>query len=119
MAFYTDDSDSQPFAPKSGETNRAYNTSYISTYSRSYEIFNPDGGTFNTPEATVASTGWSNVLNTLAAQQLYTDTFRLHEQKTTADMDVILLDMIAEQSQQMTRGNLVHEQVLPLIFLAY
>ena len=66
MAFYIDGSDSQPFAPKSGETNRAYNTSYISTYSRSYEIFNPDGGTFDTPEATVASTGWSNVLNTLA-----------------------------------------------------
>lgn len=66
MAFYIDDSDSQPFAPKSGETNRAYNTSYISTYSRSYEIFNPDGGTFDNPEATVASTGWSNVLNTLA-----------------------------------------------------
>lgn len=66
MAFYIDGSDSQPFAPKSGETNRAYNTSYISTYSRSYEIFNPDGGTFDNPEATVASTGWSNVLNTLA-----------------------------------------------------
>ena len=66
MAFYIDGSDSQPFAPKSGETNRAYNTSYISTYSRSYEIFNPDGGTFDTPEAMVASTGWSNVLNTLA-----------------------------------------------------
>ena len=66
MAFYIDGSDSQPFAPKSGETNRAYNTSYISTYSRSYEIFNPDGGTFDNPEAMVASTGWSNVLNTLA-----------------------------------------------------
>lgn len=66
MAFYTDGSDSQPFAPKSGETNRTYNTSYISTYSRSYENFNPEGGTFNNPEATVASTGWSNVLNTLA-----------------------------------------------------
>ena len=66
MAFYIDGSDSQPFAPKSGETNRAYNTSYISTYSRSYEIFKPEGGTFNTPEASVASTGWSNVLNTLA-----------------------------------------------------
>lgn len=36
----------------------------------------------------------------MAAQQLYTDTFRLHDQKMTADMDVILLDMIAEQSQQ-------------------
>ena len=66
MAFYIDGSDSQPFAPKSGETNRAYNTSYISTYSRSYEIFNPDGGTFDNPEASVASTGWSNVLNILA-----------------------------------------------------
>ena len=66
MAFYIDGSDAQPFAPKSGETNRAYNTSYISTYSRSYENFNPEGGTFNNPEATVASTGWSNVLNTLA-----------------------------------------------------
>ncbi|MGN1240142.1 MAG: T9SS type A sorting domain-containing protein, partial [Paludibacteraceae bacterium] len=66
MAFYIDGSDSQPFAPKSAETNRAYNTSYISTYSRSYENFNPEDGSFNNPEATVASTGWSNVLNTLA-----------------------------------------------------
>ncbi|MDY2942598.1 MAG: T9SS type A sorting domain-containing protein [Paludibacteraceae bacterium] len=66
MAFYIDGSDSQPFAPKSGETNRTYNTSYISTYSHSYKNFNPEGGTFNNPEATVASTGWSNVLNTLA-----------------------------------------------------
>ena len=43
----------------------------------------------------------------VAAQQLYTDTFRLHEQKTTADMDVILLDMIAEQSQQIHANDTV------------
>lgn len=43
----------------------------------------------------------------MAAQQLYTDTFRLHDQKMTADMDVILLDMIAEQSQQIHMNDTV------------
>ena len=37
----------------------------------------------------------------LAAQQLYTDTFRLNDQKMTADMDLLLLDMVAEQSAQL------------------
>ena len=37
----------------------------------------------------------------LAAQQLYTDTFRLTDQKMTADMDLLLLDMVAEQSAQL------------------
>ena len=37
----------------------------------------------------------------LAAQQLYTDTFRLNDQKMTADMDLLLLDMVAEQSVQL------------------
>lgn len=36
----------------------------------------------------------------VAAQQLYTDTFRLNDQKMTADMDRMLLDMVAEQSAQ-------------------
>ena len=36
----------------------------------------------------------------MAAQQLYTDTFRLQDVPQAVDMDVVLLDMIAEQSQQ-------------------
>ena len=34
----------------------------------------------------------------MTAQQLYADTFKLADQKTTASMDAMLLDMIAEQS---------------------
>ena len=37
----------------------------------------------------------------LAAQQLYTDTFKLSEQRTTADIDALLLDMVAQQSEQL------------------
>ena len=36
----------------------------------------------------------------MAAQQLYTDTFFLQDVPQAVDMDVVLLDMIAEQSQQ-------------------
>ena len=37
----------------------------------------------------------------MAAQQLYTDTFRLQDVPQAVDMDVVLLDMIAEQSDQL------------------
>ena len=37
----------------------------------------------------------------MTAQQLYTDTFRLNDQKMTADMDRLLLDMVAQQSAQL------------------
>lgn len=37
----------------------------------------------------------------MAAQQLYTDTFRLQDVPQAVDMDVVLLDMIAEQSEQL------------------
>lgn len=36
----------------------------------------------------------------MTAQQLYTDTFRLSDQQTTADMDALLLDMVSQQSEQ-------------------
>ena len=36
----------------------------------------------------------------MTAQQLYTDTFRLYEQKATVEMDALLLDMVNEQSEQ-------------------
>ena len=35
----------------------------------------------------------------MTAQQLYTDTFRLYEQKATVEMDALLLDMVNEQSE--------------------
>ncbi len=35
----------------------------------------------------------------LTAQQLYTDTFRLDEQKATVEMDALLLDLVNEQSE--------------------
>lgn len=35
----------------------------------------------------------------LTAQQLYTDTFRLNEQKATVEMDALLLDLVNEQSE--------------------
>lgn len=35
----------------------------------------------------------------LTAQQLYTDTFRLDEQKATVEMDELLLDLVNEQSE--------------------
>jgi len=43
----------------------------------------------------------------LAAQQLYRDTFRLQDQDMTADIDLLLLDMIAEQSQQLHANDTV------------
>ncbi|MBQ6977238.1 MAG: hypothetical protein IJQ18_01250, partial [Paludibacteraceae bacterium] len=35
----------------------------------------------------------------MTAQQLYTDTFRLYEQKATVEMDALLLDLVNEQSE--------------------
>ena len=35
----------------------------------------------------------------MTAQQLYTDTFRLDEQKATVEMDALLLDLVNEQSE--------------------
>ena len=43
----------------------------------------------------------------LTAQQLYTDTFKLAEQKTTADIDALLLDMVAQQSEQLHANDTV------------
>ena len=43
----------------------------------------------------------------LAAQQLYTDTFRIADQKTTADMDALLLDMVAQQSEMLHANDTV------------
>ncbi|MBQ4394041.1 MAG: DUF3078 domain-containing protein [Paludibacteraceae bacterium] len=36
----------------------------------------------------------------MTAQQLYTDTFRLQDQPTTADMDAMLLDMVSQQGER-------------------
>ena len=41
----------------------------------------------------------------LTAQQLYTDTFKLADQKKTADMDALLLDMVAKQSEELYADN--------------
>ncbi len=43
----------------------------------------------------------------LAAQQLYTDTFRIADQKTTADMDALLLDMVAQQGEALHANDTV------------
>ena len=43
----------------------------------------------------------------LTAQQLYTDTFKLAEQKRTADMDALLLDMVARQSEMLHENDTV------------
>ncbi len=43
----------------------------------------------------------------MAAQQLYTDTFRLNDQKMTANMDRLLLDMVAQQSAQLHAGDTI------------
>ena len=37
----------------------------------------------------------------VAAQQVYPDTFKLAEQNKTADIDLLLLDMVAEQSREL------------------
>lgn len=43
----------------------------------------------------------------VAAQQLYPDTFKLQDQTTTADMDVLLLDMVGKQSEQIHASDTV------------
>jgi hypothetical protein len=44
----------------------------------------------------------------LTAQQVYTDTFRLHDQRKTVDMDAMLLDMVAAQSAELHADDTVH-----------
>lgn len=44
---------------------------------------------------------------TMTAQQLYPDTFKLHEQRSTADMDILLLNLVAEQSAQIHANDTV------------
>lgn len=41
----------------------------------------------------------------VTAQQLYADTFRLNDQKMTANMDRLLLDMVAQQGAQLHAGD--------------
>ena len=43
----------------------------------------------------------------LAAQQLYPDTFKLQDMNQTADVDVLLLDMIAAQSAELHANDTV------------
>ena len=43
----------------------------------------------------------------LAAQQVYPDTFKLADQNKTADIDLLLLDMISSQSQQLHANDTV------------
>ena len=43
----------------------------------------------------------------VTAQQLYTDTFRLNDQKMTATMDRLLLDMVAQQGAQLHAGDTI------------
>ena len=43
----------------------------------------------------------------VAAQQLYPDTFKLQDQTTTADMDVLLLDIVGKQSEQIHASDTV------------
>ena len=43
----------------------------------------------------------------MSAQKLYTDTFRLAEQPKTADIDAMLLDLVAEQSAEMHANDTV------------
>ena len=43
----------------------------------------------------------------MAAQQLYADTFKLAEQQTTADIDVLLLDIVGQQSEQIHASDTV------------
>lgn len=43
----------------------------------------------------------------VTAQQLYPDTFKLADQQMTADMDAVLLDMVAEQSEQIHANDTV------------
>ncbi len=43
----------------------------------------------------------------LAAQQLYTDTFKLADQQNTASMDTYLLDLVSEQSEKLHANDTV------------
>ena len=43
----------------------------------------------------------------MTAQQLYTDTFKLEELKSTANMDALLLDMVARQSEMLHENDTV------------
>ena len=43
----------------------------------------------------------------VTAQQLYADTFRLNDQKMTATMDRMLLDMVAQQGAQLHAGDTI------------
>lgn len=43
----------------------------------------------------------------VAAQQLYTDTFKLQEQRQAADIDVLLLDMVGQQSMALHANDTV------------
>ena len=43
----------------------------------------------------------------MTAQQLYTDTFKLAEQPKTADIDLLLLDMVAQQSIELHQADTV------------
>ena len=38
----------------------------------------------------------------MTAQQVYPDTFKLSEQHSTADIDLLLLNMVSAQSAQIT-----------------
>ena len=54
----------------------------------------------------------------LAAQndntRLHTDTFRLHEQQATADMDLLLLQLVSEQSEQLHHTDTIDTDTLTL-----
>ena len=58
----------------------------------------------------------------LAAQQIYPDTFKLAEQNKTADIDLLLLDMVSAQSEQLhahdTIDTLTVEEVMRLDSIA-
>lgn len=58
----------------------------------------------------------------LAAQQIYPDTFKLAEQNKTADIDLLLLNMVSEQSEQLhahdTIDTLTVEEVMRLDSIA-
>lgn len=43
----------------------------------------------------------------MAAQQVYPDTFRLQDQQTTADIDLVLLDLVSAQSEQIHASDTV------------
>ena len=51
--------------------------------------------------------GFVCAVTNLAAQQVYLDTFKLADQNKTADIDLLLLDMISSQSQQLHANDTV------------